>query len=845
MARKQNTSGSNRIDPSQIPRPKASPLDAKATVYMTRVTPSGNVQHPYPTVANVPPPASRSSFVVQDTGNCSPRFMRASVNNVPCTSELLGTSGLPLSIAVSPLAVDAATITLPVVDLSSDATAVPTPGAAASSQPPPGPVRCARCKAYINPFFRFVDDGKRMKCNMCGHTQEVPPHYFSPAYGTDGRRADHDTRPELQFGTVEYVVSPQSEYSVRPAMLPVYAFVIDASRNAKMSGAFHAAIEAVIGCVTSLAGGDRARVIVATYDRHVHFYRVSPDLEGHQLLVVPDIDEPYAPTSGLSELACDVSKCSEKLVEVLQGLLEAASSAQPTAAAGMASAGGAAVESTIAAMKGNGGKLLWFCASMPDVGIGKVTSAPGAGPGAPSMSADHKDAMKIMQSSVKHYADSAKIAAEHQICVHLLTLAGPVAGAAAGAAGAGSSLPIGLVNLAPLATNTGGDVRHYPAFRYEVDREQVLSDVRWIVSRPQGLEALMRVRCSAGLSVIDYSGSYCRRTPVDVDLPCVDCDKNIFVRLRYDDTLQESEECCVQAAALYTSPDGTRRIRVHTLSLPCTSVLGNVFRGADLEINVKHRLVETCQMLPVKPPAQIKEHITSRCVDTLYAYRKFCATNSSSGQLILPEALKLLPLYTLALNKAMGLRMEPEIDERVAWMHDCLSLNVDSSMDTVYGQLMRVDDVLLESDSAAADGAVPDVPRKPSPLSLSSEGIDATGIYLFANGRDLLCYVGKRADPSLVHDLFGTDDPDTLCGNGPRLWTLMEFDSVHSKQFTSIVLHTRTERCKHMRLRLLRHGSREETLRFFDSLIEDRSTAGMSYVEYLCHVHRQIQNKFV
>ena len=32
--------------------------------------------------------------------------------------------------------------------------------------------------------------------------------------------------------------------------------------------------------------------------------------------------------------------------------------------------------------------------------------------------------------------------------------------------------------------------------------------------------------------------------------------------------------------------------------------------------------------------------------------------------------------------------------------------------------------------------------------------------------------------------------------------------------------------------------------RFLACLIEDRAQASMSYVEFLCHVHRQIQNKF-
>lgn len=45
--------------------------------------------------------------------------------------------------------------------------------------------------------------------------------------------------------------------------------------------------------------------------------------------------------------------------------------------------------------------------------------------------------------------------------------------------------------------------------------------------------------------------------------------------------------------------------------------------------------------------AQERDRVSGQCVNILYTYRKFCATASSSGQLILPEALKLLPLYTM------------------------------------------------------------------------------------------------------------------------------------------------------------------------------------------------------
>lgn len=51
------------------------------------------------------------------------------------------------------------------------------------------------------------------------------------------------------------------------------------------------------------------------------------------------------------------------------------------------------------------------------------------------------------------------------------------------------------------------------------------------------------------------------------------------------------------------------------------------------------------------PVAQERDRMSSQCVHILHTYRKFCATASSSGQLILPEGLKLLPLYTMGTYK--------------------------------------------------------------------------------------------------------------------------------------------------------------------------------------------------
>ena len=76
-------------------------------------------------------------------------------------------------------------------------------------------------------------------------------------------------------------------------------------------------------------------------------------------------------------------------------------------------------------------------------------------------------------------------------------------------------------------------------------------------------------------------------------------------------------------------------------------------------------------------------------------------------------------------------------------------------------------------------------------------------------------------------------------GPTPRLGRT---DSEENQELHALLDEIRRERSTFLRLRILRHGDRLETL-FFNRLVEDRSQVGISYVEFLCQVHRDIQNK--
>ena len=54
---------------------------------------------------------------------------------------------------------------------------------------------------------------------------------------------------------------------------------------------------------------------------------------------------------------------------------------------------------------------------------------------------------------------------------------------------------------------------------------------------------------------------------------------------------------------------------------------------------------------------KVRTELKAACVAVLTQYRKYCSGRSQPGQLILPEALKLLPIYLLGLLKSNLLRL--------------------------------------------------------------------------------------------------------------------------------------------------------------------------------------------
>ena len=66
-----------------------------------------------------------------------------------------------------------------------------------------------------------------------------------------------------------------------------------------------------------------------------------------------------------------------------------------------------------------------------------------------------------------------------------------------------------------------------------------------------------------------------------LSLPNVNPDAGFGMQVSIEDDLRDSREVTFQAALLYTSSKGERRIRVHTLCLPTCASVSEVINSAD------------------------------------------------------------------------------------------------------------------------------------------------------------------------------------------------------------------------------------------------------------------------
>ncbi|KAJ2363720.1 COPII coat Sec23p-Sfb3p heterodimer component [Coemansia sp. RSA 2610] len=770
-----------RIDPGQMPTPISVHTHDQET----------HDQQPYSTALKTNVPMASTNFTAIDDGNSNPRFVRLTMYSVPHTEELLKASHMPLGMIVQPLAELAATEEpIKLIDFGDE-----------------GPIRCLRCKTYINPYMVFINGGKHFVCNICRHENDVPDDYFCNL-DMVGRRLDREARPELHNGTVEFVAT--KDFVAREPQPVSFVFAIDVTWNAVQNGLVAQAAAAIKDALYSGPGLPAgAKVAIITYDRSAHFYSLSASLDQAQMMVVPDIHDMFVPINeGFAVDPQESRHVIEGLLDALPSMFAQNRTAEPVL--------GAVVQAAHEALRGRGGKLFIFQTALPTFGPGSLKQRDD-----PKLHNTDKE-RSLYEPQDSFYHDWAVKLVEEGVCCSLYTF--PAA-------------YMDLATLSQLSTVTGGELYTYPGFDGSRDGSRLAADLRADVERAYGANAVLRIRTSDGLRVDEHFGNLFMRNHVDVELAGVTSDSAIGALLQYDGRLDEKQDVYFQVALLYTTSDGQRRIRVHNLAVPCTTLIGAMFRNAEVDASMNLIAKVAVAEALTTPLKSIREKLSDRCVQILTAYRRNCASGSSPGQLILPEAYKLSPLYTLSLLKSPAIRggADVPIDQRIYHMGLLRQLSVRKTVDYFYPTIVPVHALAGQQGELNEQTGLVELPQF---ARASYAMLDPAGAYLLTGDGSLILWLGRQVPAQFLQDALGVSSLEQV---DIKQRALPELDTALSRKLLAIARQILPTRVGFASVQIIRQGMDQVEVQFASKLIEDRNSDNMTYVDYVCAVHRQIQ----
>ncbi|GES58303.1 Sec23/Sec24 family protein [Aspergillus terreus] len=780
-----------KIDPEQIPSIPRS-RDIPAQYYFN---------HVYPTMERHLPPPAAVPFVAHDQGNSSPKYARLTLNNIPSTSDFLSSTSLPLGMILQPLApLDPGEQPIPVLDFG-DA----------------GPPRCRRCRTYINPFMQFRSGGNKFICNMCTFPNDVPPEYFAPL-DPAGSRIDRMQRPELMMGTVEFLV-PKDYWNKQPVGLQ-WLFLIDATQESVQRGFLKGVCKGILDALydTSENPEDERRIPegskigIVTYNREVQFYNLSPQLDRAQMMVMTDLQEPFVPLS--EGLFVDPYESKDTITSLLHQI--------PTIFAHARSPDPAlfpALNAALSALQPTGGKV-----------IASICSLPQWGPGA----------LYIRDDPKAHGTDAEKklFTTDHQ---PWRDVAGKFAEAGVGVdmfVGSPGGTYMDVATIGHVAEVSGGETFFYPNFHAPRDILKLSREIAHAVTRETGYQALMKVRCSNGLQVSGYHGNFVQHAlGADLEIGAIDADKAIGVLFSYDGKLDVKLDAHFQAALLYTSADGQRRVR-------CINVVAAVNEGGletmkfvDQDAVVSIIAKEAASKTLDKSLKDIRASISEKTVDIFSSYRKIFSGSHPPGQLVLPENLKEFSMFMLSMIKSRAFKGGQEAsDRRIHDMRMLRSIGCTEMSLYLYPRIIPIHNMQPEDGFPNEQGQL----QVPPALRASFSKIEEGGAYLVDNGQMCLLWLHAQVSPNLLEDLFGPGHT-SLQELSPQTSSIPVLETHLNAQVRNLLQYFSTIRgSKAVTIQLARQGLDGAEYEFARLLVEDRNNEAQSYVDWLVHIHRQI-----
>ena len=674
--------------------------------------------------------------------NCSSEYISTTTNIFPSNIETLNQLSLPISISLCPLKNTG--MDIPLVDYG------------VNNIP-----RCpnSNCRAYLNPFVKFINGGEKWICNFCDHINNTEDYYYSDV-DRNGVRLDINTKTELCYGTYEFVANRTYWKKGKTPTEAFFIFVFETSLGAIDNGFFNACVESVKDVISneSFYNGNNVKISIITYNLGVDFYSYNEKYTQPQMLTLSEINDndTFLPTN-VNNLIFNLEKDKDKILQTLD-LIQNTFNRNNVNIVNNNCKDSIKIFSAIvgAYLIGQklGGKILIFSSSNAFNSIPKMNSGIEKNMTKEQIAYSSHDKRSLGNIGIN--LTNANIGCDIF---------------------ASADSQINTLTLNQICEYSNGHLYFFKKFNIDLHYKNIFNQIRRVLTRPICWEGVNRTRFSLGYKISSYS------TPILISngdlfiFPTGDSDQNYLFSVspppskssedgeneksnKYISNNEKKENYIyIQSALLYSFGDGTRRIRVHNLCLPISSNIRHIYNEVNADILAIHYLKDTIDKI-----YRIK-NIANAIISTDTKFKHFIdkviSIQHKMNKELLPN-LDYLPLYMIGMFKHR-IFCKDEIEKKFDIdISNFLRINLQKlSPQEIITFIVPSIYSLHELESDKSIGTYNSESGEfnlPNLISSTKNSMEEDGMYLIDNGYLLIIYIRKSVSQYILKNLFGVEN---------------------------------------------------------------------------------------
>ena len=758
--------------------------------------------------------------------NSSKEYISLTTEIFPSNNITLEQSNVPLGISICPM--KNSQNELPLIDYGSH----PIP-------------RCSntKCRAYLNPFVKFIDGGEKWICNLCGQINNTEEFYYCDV-DKNGIRNDINTKVELSCGSYEFATDKSYWKKGKQPTQAFFIFLLETSFSAIDNGFLSACIESIKDVINNelFYNGNNVKIAIISYNQSVDFYSYNDKFTQPQMLTVND-EQIFLPTYK-DNLIFDIQKDKDKILQILDLIQNNFNRNNQNILNNNCKDSTLIFTSIVAAYllgKGTGGKLIVFSSSnslslLPKMngGIDKNATKEQI-----SYSAHDKRQLGNMGINLTNENMSCDIFASADNKINTLT-------------------------LNQICEYSNGNLYFYKKFNINLHYKNIFNQIRRVLSRPISWEATNKLRFSHNFEIIQY------QTPTLIIegsifvFPEGDSDQNYLFTIgpkKKKITENESNEnkndfnitskepyLFIQSALLYSYGDGTRRVRVHNYSVPVTNNIKYIYEGINAELLANYYLKDTINRI------YSSKNIANAIITTDTQFKIFIDKVMSTQQKMqktLLENLDFLPLYMLGMFKHRifcknEVEKNYDLDISNSLRIRLQKMSPSEIINFICPTIYSLHEIETNKDLGTYNNENGEF-NIPPVISLSKNSMEENGLYLIDNGYLLIIYMKKNASNNILKNLFGVNSIEEALN-----LTINEdlvFDGEDNNEFKekirNILDYVRGNKSLYQNLIFVFEGAGNERI-INESLIEDNycNWFPMDYTNFYKKYVQQSSNTF-